>query len=204
MPGKPSSKETRASRLQLSVAIIAAVSALVGALVGGGLSYLGTKQQVAAQADQARDDFFRSQKKDAYAAAVKAEYSLYSVEQNYLQRLFPAGLSEPSEIDDDERPLTFFEEDGLRSGYNSILDQHSVILMLGSTRVANSSDGLALAHKNLVDLILDVSDPPLSSPLSDDTEAARQLDASLNKVIESRSELLTDVRDDLGVEDADD
>ena len=63
-------------RLQLAIAGIAAGAALVGALVGGIASYLGTNQQIEAQAEQARANYLRSERRATYAAMLESDQKL--------------------------------------------------------------------------------------------------------------------------------
>nr|WP_300048479.1 hypothetical protein [uncultured Nocardioides sp.] len=146
-------------------------------------------------------DYFRAQRKEAYSRAVQAEYSLYNREQSYLSRLFPDGLTKPEGIGDNAPVLAFTEENAFKSDYNSLLQEHSNVLLLGSSDVASASDDLSLSHKKLVDLILIASEAPSYETASETATRADALLQASNAVIQDRSSLLHTVRTDLGIID---
>ena len=63
-------------RFQRGIAWISAIAALLGALIGGGTSYLATKQQMESQADQAQTDFLRSERRTAYSKVIELNAAL--------------------------------------------------------------------------------------------------------------------------------
>jgi len=74
-------------RFDLTVTLIAAGAALLGSLVGGGLSYLSTHQQIKAESSNSQRDFLRGQRQLAYSKLLSDDQIYSSMEQDEVVTL---------------------------------------------------------------------------------------------------------------------
>src|SRR4051794_4292480 len=112
-PESRTAAEKRADRrYQLWTGVVAGLAALIGAAVGGGVSYVTTKQTISAQAEQSKTDYLRSQRKEAYAELVGAEDTLSGEELLSIRQVFPLGLK-PVDFLFDESDLGVYNDQEL-------------------------------------------------------------------------------------------
>jgi hypothetical protein len=69
-------------RFDLTVTLIAAGAALLGSLVGGGLSYLSTHQQIKAESSNSQRDFLRNQRQLVYSKLLSDDQLYSSMEED--------------------------------------------------------------------------------------------------------------------------
>lgn len=141
-PGRPASRIVP-SRPDLQIALVAALSALGGSLVGALSSYFISAHQVSAQADQARADFLRGQRQSVYAKLSADHGGMLNLELE-CDRAAKATIAAPN------LPGVLSLQKRLSSQLDQMRLDNSTLFLVGSKNAAAAADNLVLGH-NLVD-----------------------------------------------------
>lgn len=94
------------------VAVIAAVSALLGAAIGGAASYLGVRAQSQAETTRENEVFVRDERKTFYSEVIDLQRQL----QDYERAIIAALSATP------DNPVTSARLETASSGYDSAVD----------------------------------------------------------------------------------
>lgn len=177
--------------LQIKIASISAIAALVGALIGGGISYLGTRQQIGAQGDQAKTSFLLDHRSDAYLTLLRADEAAREVE------------AEINNLARGEVPASNVDAKAQAQELNADLDDAEAQLRIsGSAEAVRAGRYLVNYHRDALSAYVRLMYPPDESVPGDAYAATLKIAPQITEDLRVASEDFADVaRQDLGVTD---
>jgi hypothetical protein len=184
----------RVSGESYRLAAITAAVGLLGAVIGGGFTYLGTSQQIHAQRDQEQESFIRDQRRASYGQVVQADQRLQEAEQRLrsgptLDPTSPAGGQQYTNL-----------VAAVDAARNALTRANSEVLLVGSGSAISASQKLAEAHQVFSwDLAAVVGAEVTNERSPYVRELRRGLDDLRSDVAEASIDFAFVVRDELGV-----
>jgi hypothetical protein len=180
----------REERHAWRIAILSTGAVILAGLIAAGSSYLTARVQSNSQAQQARDDFLRSQRQVTYSRFLADEKRFFDTENNYC------GGAAPNRAPEQPPAKSVAQSDelkGMLDGLDNDLFSLSLIATSDSERAAQNleTDDFTMylyCRRNLT--------TPTITPVDSESNSKKQIDA-WNAAVNHRSSLLKQFKADI-------
>jgi hypothetical protein len=175
-----------------SIAILSTGAVILAGLIAAGSSYLTARVQASSQAQQARDDFLRSQRQTVYSKFLSDEKHFYDTENTYC------GGPAPNRPQESPPAKGAAQSAELSALIESLNDDLQTVYIVGNSRSASTA--AMLGNDDFAAFLYCKRNLTVSSSLTDGESNAKKQIAAWNAAVEHRSLLLKQFKADIGSE----